>query len=292
MKLIRFGPPGHERSGLLLGDGTRIDATGFGESWGETFFETDGKTFGRQEQDTNKDGKPDRWIQFRAGKRTTQLDDRNADGRPDSTLFYDAAESPTQLEEDTNLDGENDKWITYRDGKTAVIEQDRDFDEQKDLRAELEPDGTKRLEQQDTDQDGKYDVAIHFEKGQRVRLEEDTNADGKVDVVTHTRGEEILRREADTDHDGRLESVAFFEKGKERRQTRSFRSAASVLAHQAGSPSGSAYSASTCGTTSWIGPFTSGVASRWSITSTNRLPSSRSSLRSRPLRTWRGISSP
>jgi 2-keto-4-pentenoate hydratase/2-oxohepta-3-ene-1,7-dioic acid hydratase in catechol pathway len=42
MKLIRFGPPGHERSGLLLGDGTRIDATGFGESWGETFFENDG----------------------------------------------------------------------------------------------------------------------------------------------------------------------------------------------------------------------------------------------------------
>ena len=42
MRLIRFGPPGHERSGLLLGDGTRIDATGFGESWGEAFFETDG----------------------------------------------------------------------------------------------------------------------------------------------------------------------------------------------------------------------------------------------------------
>jgi 2-keto-4-pentenoate hydratase/2-oxohepta-3-ene-1,7-dioic acid hydratase in catechol pathway len=42
MKLIRFGPPGHERSGLLLGDGTRIDATGFGDSWGERFFETDG----------------------------------------------------------------------------------------------------------------------------------------------------------------------------------------------------------------------------------------------------------
>ena len=42
MKLIRFGPPGQERSGLLLGDGTRIDATGFGESWGERFFENDG----------------------------------------------------------------------------------------------------------------------------------------------------------------------------------------------------------------------------------------------------------
>ena len=42
MKLIRFGPPGHERSGLLLGDGTRIDASGFGESWGESFLQNDG----------------------------------------------------------------------------------------------------------------------------------------------------------------------------------------------------------------------------------------------------------
>ena len=42
MKLIRFGKPGHEKSGLLLGDGTRIDASGFGDSWGERFFETDG----------------------------------------------------------------------------------------------------------------------------------------------------------------------------------------------------------------------------------------------------------
>jgi 2-keto-4-pentenoate hydratase/2-oxohepta-3-ene-1,7-dioic acid hydratase in catechol pathway len=42
MKLIRFGPPGRERSGLLLEDGTRIDASGFGESWGEGFLENDG----------------------------------------------------------------------------------------------------------------------------------------------------------------------------------------------------------------------------------------------------------
>jgi len=42
MKLIRFGPVGHEKSGLLLADGTRIDASGFGESWGETFLHNDG----------------------------------------------------------------------------------------------------------------------------------------------------------------------------------------------------------------------------------------------------------
>ena len=43
MKLIRFGPTGRERSpACMLGDGTRIDASGFGEDWDERFFETDG----------------------------------------------------------------------------------------------------------------------------------------------------------------------------------------------------------------------------------------------------------
>jgi len=42
MKLIRFGPPGHEKPGLQLADGSRIDASGFGEDWGERFLESDG----------------------------------------------------------------------------------------------------------------------------------------------------------------------------------------------------------------------------------------------------------
>ena len=42
MKLIRFGPAGAEKPGLLLPGGGRIDASGFGEDWGERFFETDG----------------------------------------------------------------------------------------------------------------------------------------------------------------------------------------------------------------------------------------------------------
>ncbi len=42
MKLIRFGEPGRERPGLLLGDGARIDASSFGEDYGEAFFGGDG----------------------------------------------------------------------------------------------------------------------------------------------------------------------------------------------------------------------------------------------------------
>lgn len=42
MKLLRFGPPGRERPGVQLDDGTRIDCYQSGMDWGEAFFEADG----------------------------------------------------------------------------------------------------------------------------------------------------------------------------------------------------------------------------------------------------------
>lgn len=42
MKLIRFGNPGQEKPGLILDDGRRIDASGFGEDYNEAFFGGDG----------------------------------------------------------------------------------------------------------------------------------------------------------------------------------------------------------------------------------------------------------
>ena len=42
MKLIRFGEPGRERPGVLLADGRRVDASGFGGDWDENFFGGDG----------------------------------------------------------------------------------------------------------------------------------------------------------------------------------------------------------------------------------------------------------
>jgi len=42
MKLIRFGNPGEEKPGLLLADGRRVDATGFGSDYDEAFFGGDG----------------------------------------------------------------------------------------------------------------------------------------------------------------------------------------------------------------------------------------------------------
>ena len=42
MKLIRVGPPGRETPGVLLADGSRLDASAFGSDWDEAFFGGDG----------------------------------------------------------------------------------------------------------------------------------------------------------------------------------------------------------------------------------------------------------
>jgi len=42
MKLIRFGPAGREKPGLVLPDGARIDCSAFGEDWNESFFGSGG----------------------------------------------------------------------------------------------------------------------------------------------------------------------------------------------------------------------------------------------------------
>src|SRR3954465_15446152 len=42
MRLIRFGKAGEEKPGVLLADGRRIDASGFGYDYDEAFFGGDG----------------------------------------------------------------------------------------------------------------------------------------------------------------------------------------------------------------------------------------------------------
>src|SRR5512134_506662 len=42
MKLMRFGPSGAEKPGLILKDGARVDASAFGSDWDERFLGGDG----------------------------------------------------------------------------------------------------------------------------------------------------------------------------------------------------------------------------------------------------------
>src|SRR5581483_3959283 len=58
MKLIRFGEPGKERPGLLLNDGTRIDASAFGSDYDEEFLASGGIDRLREWADKNAGSAP------------------------------------------------------------------------------------------------------------------------------------------------------------------------------------------------------------------------------------------
>lgn len=59
MKLLRFGDVGSEKPGLQLEDETRIDASGFGMDWDETFFADPGNLDRLREwADANASGAP------------------------------------------------------------------------------------------------------------------------------------------------------------------------------------------------------------------------------------------
>ena len=58
MKLIRWSEPGREKPGILLSDGTRIDASGFGSDYDEAFFGNDGLLALRRWLDANSSSAP------------------------------------------------------------------------------------------------------------------------------------------------------------------------------------------------------------------------------------------
>jgi 2-keto-4-pentenoate hydratase/2-oxohepta-3-ene-1,7-dioic acid hydratase in catechol pathway len=58
MKLIRWSEPGREKPGILLTDGARIDASGFGSDYDEAFLGNDGLTALRRWLDANAHSAP------------------------------------------------------------------------------------------------------------------------------------------------------------------------------------------------------------------------------------------
>jgi len=67
MKLIRFGELNNEKPGIQLNEKTRIDVSGFGEDYTETFFETNGIKRLEKWLDTNESSCPSIALDIRLG---------------------------------------------------------------------------------------------------------------------------------------------------------------------------------------------------------------------------------
>ncbi|MFB0976138.1 MAG: hypothetical protein QMC73_00605 [Myxococcota bacterium] len=154
-----------------------------------------------REIDTNNDGRPDIWEQYKNGRQVERNLDRDYTGTPDA--FYEFEGKYLARERhDADNDGKIDLWIKYKAGRRALSEEDRDRDGRVDswTRYGL-VDGRETVTRIELDKSGRgfADTFESFEanngKNTIVRREEDLDGDGEIDIVSIYRLGKLVRRE-------------------------------------------------------------------------------------------------
>ncbi len=114
--------------------------------------------------DTNSDGKPDRWVIMSGGLVGEIRIDRDYNGEVDYIVIYDSKSEKKEEILDFNFDGVMDDYYFYSSGKMIRREIDTNFD-------------------------GKIDVWVYLDGIYIQKYEKDTDFDGVIDVTKDYTGE-------------------------------------------------------------------------------------------------------
>lgn len=172
--------------------------------------------------DTNKDGKPDRWITVTLFK-DWQKFDFNKNGKADEECFYiDTSgkimliekESFEYLQDNRPTRGVPNVWISYEikgEDFFSTMEADTDWDGKKDVMI-VKKNNKIILRKSDTNKDGKHDVEEYFdEKGRKEKELVDVNHDGKFDDTYYYENGNLVLEELDTNFNGKADQWVVFE---------------------------------------------------------------------------------
>lgn len=128
--------------------------------------------------DLDGDGQIDVWNYFAEGRLIRQEQDTDKDGRPDVRLMLNSQGQPTSGEMDLDLDGVTDTWEQYVDGSPVFRSVDYDNDGLVNIIFQISG-GRYTTIIEDTDQDGKLDRWSYLNaEGLTIRLEYDHDGDG------------------------------------------------------------------------------------------------------------------
>ena len=87
---------------------------------------------GVTEDDTDGDGRTDRWSHYRRGRLERDETDDNFDGKPDTWFFFEEGKI-VRYEADSNFDGKIDMWTRYSEGRPDCTRADTDFNGRPDV---------------------------------------------------------------------------------------------------------------------------------------------------------------
>ena len=125
-----------------------------------------------REEDSNRDGRADRWIAYRGNARTEIWEDGHPSGRPDVRLVFTAGgRRLLRVELDRDRDGAPERIFHYSAGTLTSEARDSDGDGRLDTFDRLAADGSLALREEDLDGDGEIDVRSHYEDGKLKRRE-------------------------------------------------------------------------------------------------------------------------
>jgi Flp pilus assembly protein TadD len=121
------------------------------------------------EQDSDRDGRADRWIGYRAGSRRDLWEDGNGLGAPDlHVVFAPSGASLERVEIDDDADGRPERVLAWIEGRLASEARDSDADGVLDRFDLYDDGGALRLREEDRDGDGTIDVRTRYRDGRLV----------------------------------------------------------------------------------------------------------------------------
>jgi Flp pilus assembly protein TadD len=127
------------------------------------------------EQDSDGDGRPDRWIAYRGGSRRELWEDGRGLGAPDlHAVFAPGGAALERVEIDHDADGHPERVLAWTEGRLASEARDSDADGVLDRFDLYDEAGSLRLREEDRDGDGVIDVRTRYRNGHRVAQDETT----------------------------------------------------------------------------------------------------------------------
>jgi tetratricopeptide (TPR) repeat protein len=122
-----------------------------------------------REEDSNGDGRPDRWTAYYAGERSDVWEDGHGTGTPDLHFIFALGGSPLErIELDTDEDGRTDRIIHYADGVLRAESLDSNGDGIIDRFDRFDDEGFVETRLEDLDGDGRIDMRSSYRGGQLV----------------------------------------------------------------------------------------------------------------------------
>src|SRR5262249_51565190 len=173
-----------------------------------------------REEDTDYDGTLDSVNTYLPdGRLKDRAEDTNQDGKPDRWIACESNESAGRGEVARTFDHQRHGFVQSQNGMLAYQKYDNNNDGKIDRRIEY-VNGKRHVEIEDTNLNGVMDARTYFDdKGVLTRVERDKNEDGKPDVFEYFEGTDpgkvvLVKREEDTNGDGIIDVTSYYEKGK------------------------------------------------------------------------------